>query len=208
MFRLSTFLLLKHKKWPDNIQPEQLTPLLISHEVLLFQCGQHVLKIIITLRMRKRLLYSMHRMISWPLCWSPMKFSFFSVVNMCYKIRLYCACARGCFTMRTEWSAGPSAGPPWSSPSSMWSTCATKQDYTAHAQEVAVQYAQNDQLAPLQVSQKVLFLQCGQNKLQSKLILRMRKRLLYNVHRMISWPLCWSASKFSFFSVVNMCSKL
>ena len=107
-------------------QNDQLAPLLVSNEVLLLQCGQHVLQNKIILRMRKRLLYNAHRMISWPLCWSAMKFSFFSVVNMCYKIRLYCACARGCFTMRTEWSAGPSAGPPWSSPSSVWSTCATK----------------------------------------------------------------------------------
>ena len=39
--------------------------------------------------MRKKWLYNMHRMISWPLCRSAMKFSFFSVVNMCYKVRLY-----------------------------------------------------------------------------------------------------------------------
>ena len=39
--------------------------------------------------MRKKWLYNMHRMISWPLCRSARKFSFFSVVNMCYKVRLY-----------------------------------------------------------------------------------------------------------------------
>ena len=35
---------------------------------------------------------------------------------------------------------------------------------------MAVQYAQNDQLAPLQVRHEVLLLQCGQHVLQSKII--------------------------------------
>ena len=84
------------------------------------------------LRMRKKLLYNMHRMVSWPLCRSPKKFSFFSVVKISYKVSLYCACARGCCTMCTEWSADPSADPPVSSPSSVWSTCATNYNYTGY----------------------------------------------------------------------------